>query len=144
MLKYLGWLMAITALVGAYWVFVQGQKRELALQQQLQTQQQLVAQVSNRLAVVEAQFSQYKLKQEREAREREQREREWRERDAGLRPGAVSERPVAPPRPAAPEAEPLEEEPVREEPPRRNSNPARSIGDGINNLLDRLRGGFGN
>ena len=79
MWKLLGWPLAFAAALGAYWLQVRGQKRERALQDQLQIQQQLVAQASNRLTVVEAQYALYKAKQEKDAKEREMREREVRD-----------------------------------------------------------------
>ncbi len=141
MMRYLGWVLAFAGLIGTYWVFEQGRKREIALLLELQAQQQLVAQVSNRLAVVEAQYANYKQKQEREAREREQRERELRERDLGARTAPSYEKPVTTSsRPVAPPEETLEEAP-REEPVRRSGG-GRSLGDGINSLIDRLRDSF--
>ncbi len=145
MWKLLGWPLAFAAAVGAYWLHVQGQKRERALQDQLQVQQQLVAQVSNRLTVVEAQYAIYRAKQETDAKERELREREVRESDHGApRTPVASEHPPAANRtPAEPYEEPLDE--TREDTrPRRNASPARSIGNGINSIIDRLRDGFNN
>ena len=144
MWKLLGWPLAFAAAVGAYWLHTEGQKRERALQDQIQTQQQLVAQVSNRLAVVEAQFSIYRAKQEKEAKERELHEREAREPDRqSLRTPAISERPSS----NRPQAEPSEDETVdskEETRPRRTTSPGRSIGNGINTIIDRLREGFNN
>jgi hypothetical protein len=145
MWKLLGWPLAFAAAVGAYWLQSAGQKRERALQDQLQSQQQLVAQVSNRLTVVEAQFSIYRAKQEKDAREREMRERESREPDH-----SISRTPIASERPASsvrPQQEPLEEptEEMREEArTRRGASPGRSIGNGINSIIDRLRDGLNN
>lgn len=146
MWKLLGWPLAFAAAVGAYWLHVQGQKRERVLLDQLQVQQQLVAQVSNRLTVVEAQYSIYRAKQEKEAKERELREREVREVDhSAPRTPVASEHPATSSnRPASePYEEPLDEN--REDTrPRRNASPARSIGNGINSIIDRLRDGFNN
>ena len=139
MWKLLGWPLAFAAVVGAYWLQVQNQKHEQVLKEQIQVQQQLVAQVSNRLAVVEAQFSTYRLKQEKEAKEREHEL----DRDRPHAP-LVNERPAVN---SHPSADPLDEEPTetREEPrSRRTSNPGRSIGNGINSIIDRLRDGFNN
>lgn len=150
MWKLLGWPLAFAAAVGAYWLNAEGQKRERLLQSQLQVQQQLVAQVSNRLTVVEAQFSLYKAKQEREALERETRERETRERERDFQPERTGVRPLVnerqPPTHSAP-AEPVE--PIPQEVPeesrtRRGNNPVKNIGDGINTIIDRLRGGLNN
>ncbi len=145
MWKLLGWPLAFAAAAGAYWLHVDGQKRERALQDQLQVQQQLVAQVSNRLAVVEAQFSTYRIRQEKEAKEREQREREARQSDfCAPRTPVANEHPPAKARaPTEPYEEPVDE--MREEErPRNNASPARSIGNGINSIIDRLRDGFNN
>ncbi|MFO1370124.1 MAG: hypothetical protein U1F46_14110 [Marinagarivorans sp.] len=143
MWKLLGWPLAFAAALGAYWLQVQGQKRERALQDQLQIQQQLVAQVSNRLTVVEAQYALYKAKQEKDAKEREMREREVRDVEHPVaRPPVASEHTPSPGRaPAEPYEEPLDEsrEDTRS---RRNASPARSIGNGINSIIDRLRDGF--
>lgn len=146
MWKLLGWPLAFAAAVGAYWLHAEGQKRERVLQAQLQIQQQLVAQVSNRLTVVEAQFSLYKAKQEREALERETRDRE-RERD--FQPERTGVRPVAnerqPPPYTAPEpAEEMPQETPEDQRTRRGNNPVKNIGDGINTIIDRLRGGLNN
>lgn len=145
MWKLLGWPLAFAAALGAYWLHVQGQQRERALQEQLQVQQQLVAQVSNRLTVVEAQYAIYRAKQEKEAKEREIRERELREADhtAPRAPVASEHTPASGRTPPEPYQEPLDE--TREEDrPRRNASPARSIGNGINSIIDRLRDGFNN
>jgi hypothetical protein len=144
MWKLLGWPLAFAAAVGAYWLHTQGLKRERILQAQLQVQQQLVAQVSNRLTVVEAQFFLYKAKQERDALERETRERELREPDRSVVRPVISER-LQPAQTQT--SEPLEEEQsaeTEEHRQRRGNNPGRSIGDGINTIIDRLRGGLNN
>lgn len=145
MWKLLGWPLALSAAVGAYWLHAEGQKRERALVDQLQVQQQLVAQVSNRLTVVEAQFALYRAKQEKDAKEREQRERELREPEhLGLRPPAAVDRPapVSRTHPEVPEesTEDLQDDTRT----RRGNSPGRSIGNGINTIIDRLREGLNN
>lgn len=141
MWKYFGWPLALAAVIGAYVVYSQGATREAALRFQLQESEQLVVQVSNRLAVVEAQFNTYKLAQEREARERQLRERDnfssnipVRTNDAQTEKHSATTDPVA---------EPIDAR--RDDTKnRRTSTAGRSIGEGINSLLDRLRGSFSN
>jgi hypothetical protein len=145
MWKLLGWPLALAATVGAYWLHLEGQKRERVLQGQLHIQQQLVAQVSNRLTVVEAQFAIYRTKQEKDIKERELRERE--ERDAerpGLRPTEQVNRAQAEPAEEESEALPDDARARRNNTNHNNNNSGRSIGDGINTLIDRLRNGLGN
>ncbi|HMW48907.1 MAG TPA: hypothetical protein PKC70_11470, partial [Cellvibrionaceae bacterium] len=58
-------------------------------------------------------------------------------------PVASEHPPAANRTPAEPYEEPLDE--TREDTrPRRNASPARSIGNGINSIIDRLRDGFNN
>lgn len=145
MWKLLGWPLALSAAVGAYWLHAEGQKRERVLVDQLQVQQQLVAQVSNRLTVVEAQFALYRAKQEKETKERELRERELREPErVGLRPAPTVDRPAPVTRNHPEEPEESPEELQDDTRTRHGNSPGRSIGNGINTIIDRLREGLNN
>jgi hypothetical protein len=148
MWKLLGWLVAFAAAAGAYWLQAEGHKREHALQDQLQIQQQLVAQVSNRLTVVEAQFNIYRAKQEKDSKERELRERERDVREPEhLSPRApVATEHAAPTNRPQPEVinEEVDDAAREETRTRRGASPGRSIGNGINTIIDRLREGLNN
>lgn len=148
MWKYLGWPLAGAAIVGAYIIYAQGAKREAALQAELTEAQQLVAQVSNRLAVVEAQFNTYKITQDRDMREL--REKLNRDKDLSGNASWRTSEPAVEKRPAtiAPAVTPEEQENAQRREDYRThrptSNNGRSIGEGINSLLDRIRDGFNN
>lgn len=141
MWKYLGWPLAVAAVAGAYFVYQTSASREAVISQQLQDAQALNVQLSNRLAVVEAQYNVYRLAQEREARERLMREREvnYRAVEPGLEKLPVTTAPVEP-------QEPDQAAPVKREDPhgRRAGGSGKSIGEGVNSLLDRIRNGLSN
>ena len=150
MWKYLGWPVAMAIMTYAYVLHLQSQRHRADLRAELNESQQLVAQVSNRLTLVEAQFSTFKLVQEREAKERQQRDKELAAAATAAarapEPNNEKRRPSAPALNSAKTAprEPDERTPPQQQAADQNAGPGRSIGAGVKSLLNRLRGGSNN